>query len=133
MVEDRPRDHEGGSEGGGDSERAARPGDGDGEHWLAQPDVDDIELVKVLHALGDPVRLRLLKVYADGEQYSCAPDVLGLAHLHKSTVSHHMRIMREAGVTATRVVGRGRYVQLRRADLDARFPGLLDALIKALP
>ncbi|MEU3373364.1 ArsR family transcriptional regulator [Streptomyces sp. NPDC006660] len=136
MVEDRPRDHEGGSEGAarpgdGDGGRAGRPGDGD--HWLAQPDVDDIELVKVLHALGDPVRLRLLKVYADGEQYSCAPDLLGLAHLHKSTVSHHMRIMREAGVTATRVVGRGRYVQLRRADLDARFPGLLDALIKALP
>ncbi|MFE9372684.1 ArsR/SmtB family transcription factor [Streptomyces sp. NPDC006711] len=155
MVEDRPQDHEGGSEGGGDGERVARPGvgdgaragrpgdgdgdgaravcPGDGDHWLAQPDVDDIELVKVLHALGDPVRLRLLKVYADGEQYSCAPDLLGLAHLHKSTVSHHMRIMREAGVTATRVVGRGRYVQLRRADLDARFPGLLDALIKALP
>ncbi|GGP35820.1 ArsR/SmtB family transcription factor [Streptomyces melanogenes] len=101
--------------------------------WLAQPDAREIELVKVLHALGDPVRLRLLKVYADGEQYSCAPGALGLDHLHKSTVSHHMRIMREAGVTSTRVVGRSRYVRLRRDDLDARFPGLLDALIKALP
>ncbi|XUL90114.1 ArsR/SmtB family transcription factor [Streptomyces galilaeus] len=101
--------------------------------WLPQPDVEDIELVKVLQALGDPVRLGLLKVYATGERFSCAPDALGVAHLHKSTVSHHMRIMREAGLTSTRAVGRNRYVQLRRDDLDARFPGLLDSLIKSLP
>ncbi|MFJ8314219.1 MULTISPECIES: ArsR/SmtB family transcription factor [unclassified Streptomyces] len=104
----------------------------DGEQ-LPQPDVADIELVKVLHALGDPVRLWLLKVYSDGERYSCAPDALGLGHLHKSTVSHHMRIMRESGVTSTRVVGRNRYVSLRREDLDTRFPGLLAALIASLP
>ncbi|MFG2721412.1 ArsR/SmtB family transcription factor [Streptomyces sp. NPDC048416] len=108
-------------------------GPGGDSKWLTQPDVADIELVKVLHALGDPVRLWLLKVYADGEQHSCAPDLLGLGHLHKSTVSHHMRTMREAGVTSTRVVGRNRYVRLRRDDLDARFPGLLDSLIKSLP
>ncbi|MFE2418900.1 ArsR/SmtB family transcription factor [Streptomyces hokutonensis] len=101
--------------------------------WLPQPDVEDIELVKVLQALGDPVRLSLLKVYATGERFSCAPDALGVAHLHKSTVSHHMKIMREAGLTSTRAVGRNRYVQLRRDDLDARFPGLLDSLLKSLP
>ncbi|GGU20752.1 ArsR/SmtB family transcription factor [Streptomyces violascens] len=108
--------------------------DGDpGGEQLPQPEVADIELVKVLQALGDPVRLWLLKVYADGDQYSCRPGALGLDHLHKSTVSHHMRILRESGVTSTRVVGRNRYVRLRREDLDARFPGLLDALIGALP
>ncbi|MET7566997.1 metalloregulator ArsR/SmtB family transcription factor [Streptomyces sp. NPDC005492] len=101
--------------------------------WLAQPDVDDIELVRVLQALGDPVRLWLLKMYASGERFTCSPDALGIAHLHKSTVSHHMKILREAGLTATRVVGRNRYVQLRRDDLDARFPGLLDALLKSVP
>ncbi|MFF3909413.1 ArsR/SmtB family transcription factor [Streptomyces sp. NPDC001848] len=101
--------------------------------WLPQPDVDDIELVKVLHALGDPVRLSLLKVYSTGRHFSCAPDALGLPHLHKSTVSHHLKIMREAGLTSTRASGRNRYVELRRADLDARFPGLLDAVINALP
>lgn len=107
--------------------------DGEEGEWLPQPDADDIELVKVLHALGDPVRLWLLRVYSTGEQFSCAPDALGVSHLHKSTVSHHMRIMREAGLTSTRAVGRNRFVRLRRDDLDARFPGLLDALLKSLP
>jgi DNA-binding transcriptional ArsR family regulator len=108
-------------------------GHSEGGEWLPQPEAAEIELVRVLHALGDPVRLMLLKKYAGGEQFSCAPDALGVGHLHKSTVSHHMKIMREAGITSTRAVGRNRYVQLRRADLDARFPGLLDAVLKALP
>ncbi|MEU9112693.1 transcriptional regulator [Streptomyces sp. NPDC048483] len=108
-------------------------GAGDGEGTLLeQPAPGDIQLVKVLHALGDPTRLHLLWIYASGEQYDCSSDRLGLGHLHKSTVSHHMRIMREAGITSTRVVGRNRYVQLRRADLDARFPGLLEGLLKSL-
>ncbi|UKY52131.1 ArsR/SmtB family transcription factor [Streptomyces inhibens] len=108
-------------------------GDGDDAGALLdQPGSGEIELVKVLHALGDPTRLHLLRIYASGDQYDCSSERLGLGHLHKSTVSHHMRIMREAGITSTRVVGRNRYVQLRRADLDARFPGLLDALLKSL-
>ncbi|REK88327.1 ArsR family transcriptional regulator [Streptomyces inhibens] len=108
-------------------------GDGDDAGALLdQPGSGEIELVKVLHALGDPTRLHLLRIYASGEQCDCSSERLGLGHLHKSTVSHHMRIMREAGITSTRVVGRNRYVQLRRADLDARFPGLLDALLKSL-
>ncbi|MFF1902641.1 ArsR/SmtB family transcription factor [Kitasatospora sp. NPDC058218] len=101
------------------------------EH-LPQPATADIELVAVLHALGDPVRLRLLASYADGGEHSCDPRHLGLDHLHKSTVSHHMRVLREAGVTSTRVAGRNRFVSLRRTDLDARFPGLLDALLAAV-
>ncbi|MGW3075726.1 ArsR/SmtB family transcription factor [Kitasatospora sp. NPDC001132] len=96
---------------------------------LPQPATADIELVTVLHALGDPVRMTLLLSYADGGEHSCDPRGLGLEHLHKSTVSHHMRVLREAGVTTTRVAGRNRFVSLRRADLDARFPGLLDALL----
>ncbi|MEU7179848.1 MULTISPECIES: ArsR/SmtB family transcription factor [Streptomyces] len=115
-----------------DAEPLKRPENeiGDGE-LLEQPDAADIELVKVLHALGDPTRLHLFRVYADGERYSCSSERLGVGHLHKSTVSHHMRIMREAGITATRAVGRNRYVRLRRADLDARFPGLVETLLRA--
>jgi len=98
---------------------------------LPQPDLADIDLVTVLHALGDPVRMTLLLSYADNAEHSCDPRGLGLDHLHKSTVSHHMRVLREAGVTTTRVSGRNRFVSLRRTDLDTRFPGLLDALLSA--
>ncbi|MGK4579261.1 ArsR/SmtB family transcription factor [Kitasatospora sp. HPMI-4] len=99
---------------------------------LPQPETADIELVRVLHALGDPVRLQLLAIYADGAEHTCDPRGLGLDQLHKSTVSHHMRVLREAGVTTTRTAGRNRFVRLRRDDLDARFPGLLDALLGSL-
>ncbi|MHA5048669.1 ArsR family transcriptional regulator [Streptomyces sp. SD15] len=51
-----------------------------------------------------------------------------------------MRITREAGLTSreaaltsTRAVGRNRFVRRRRDDLDARFPGLLDALPTSAP
>ncbi|OKJ15993.1 ArsR/SmtB family transcription factor [Kitasatospora sp. CB01950] len=98
---------------------------------LPQPAAADIDLVTVLHALGDPVRMTLLLSYADGAEHSCDPGGLGLEHLHKSTVSHHMRVLREAGVTTTRVAGRNRLVSLRRTDLDTRYPGLLDALLAA--
>ncbi|MFI1970317.1 transcriptional regulator [Streptomyces cinnamoneus] len=99
---------------------------------LPQPAVEDIALEKVLQALGDPVRLHLFTVYANGEQYDCSSERLGVDHLHKSTISHHMRVMREAGVTSTRVVGRNRYVRLRREDLDTRFPGLVATLLRAV-
>ncbi|MFF5130914.1 ArsR/SmtB family transcription factor [Streptomyces syringium] len=102
------------------------------DEWLPQPATDEIELVKVMHALGDPVRMQLLSVFLDGKEHGCGLEGLGLDHLHKSTVSHHMRVLREAGVTATRVAGRNRLVQLRKADLDARFPGLTDALLTAM-
>ncbi|MCW2972004.1 MAG: transcriptional regulator, ArsR family, partial [Thermoleophilia bacterium] len=46
-----------------------------------------------------------------------------------STASYHLRLLREAGVTRTRAEGTTRYMSLRRADLDARFPGLVDAMI----
>jgi DNA-binding transcriptional ArsR family regulator len=103
------------------------------DEQLPQPATADIDLVTVLQARGDPVRMRLLTSYADDREHSCDPRHLGLDHLHKSTVSHHMRVLREAGLTTTRVAGRNRYVSLRRADLDTRFPGLLDALLASAP
>ncbi|MGY2030600.1 hypothetical protein ACW9HR_26090 [Nocardia gipuzkoensis] len=46
-----------------------------------------------------------------------------------ATASHHWKVLRDAGVTTTFASGRNRLVQLRRADLNERFPGLLDAVI----
>lgn len=95
---------------------------------LDQPATRDLELTTVLQALGDPMRLRIVRELAgceDGER-TCGSIDLGIS---KATRSHHFRVLREAGITNTRVEGTHRHVSLRRADLDERFPGLLDAIL----
>ncbi|MEV6103389.1 ArsR family transcriptional regulator [Streptomyces sp. NPDC051940] len=98
---------------------------------LPQPAAEEIELVRVLHALADPARLWLFRLYAQDGELGCSPEAVRLGHLHKSTVSHHFKVLREAGLTSTRAVGRERRVRLRREELDRRFPGLVDALLTA--
>jgi DNA-binding transcriptional ArsR family regulator len=94
---------------------------------LDQPQVDAIELADVLHALSDPARLEIVRgLAADGER-QCGTFDLGLT---KATRSHHFKVLREAGLTHTRVVGTARYVRLRRDELEAKFPGLLDAVTR---
>jgi DNA-binding transcriptional ArsR family regulator len=97
---------------------------------IFQPATEDLDLTTVLQALGDPVRLKIVRMLAaDGEQVCGAID-LGIS---KSTRSHHFKTLREAGVTLTRVEGTHRHVSLRRDDLQARFPGLLDAVLLTQP
>ncbi|MCF3182696.1 helix-turn-helix transcriptional regulator [Streptomyces polychromogenes] len=93
---------------------------------MGQPHDRERDLAAVLHALGDPVRLALLRRMAEHGECACSPDGLDVP---RSTLSNHWRILREAGVTRTRHVGKARLMTLRRADLDLRFPGLLDAVL----
>lgn len=93
-----------------------------------EPARDQLELPKVLHALSDPVRLDVVRQLASGSECRCG--TMG-APVSKSTLSHHLRVLREAGVTHTRPDGTTRYVSLRREDLEERFPGLLDAVLQA--
>lgn len=93
---------------------------------MEQPDYADVDLAVVLHALGDPVRLALVRGMAEHGESACSPDGVDVP---RSTLSNHWRILREAGITQTRRVGKARLMVLRRADLDARFPGLLAAVL----
>ncbi|MQY04728.1 ArsR/SmtB family transcription factor [Actinomadura macrotermitis] len=99
---------------------------------LPQPARADIDFIALMHALADPVRLRMVGLLADGRERTCLGVVEALG-MNASTMSHHFRVLRESGVTSTRKTGRVRYVTLRRDDLDARFPGVLDAAIGAVP
>ncbi|MEV0248560.1 helix-turn-helix domain-containing protein [Nocardia sp. NPDC050712] len=90
---------------------------------LYHPDAAAIRLVDVLAALGHPVRLEIIHALAGGEERFCG-EILPAAP--KSSLTHHWRALREAGVINQRRVGRKFYLTLRRADLDTRFPGLLD-------
>jgi DNA-binding transcriptional ArsR family regulator len=94
---------------------------------LHHPATDEIELTDVLHALSDPLRLELVRILDEcGQERSCGTFDLPVA---KSTATHHWRVLRECGVVASRTEGTRKYQRLRRADLDARFPGLLDTIL----
>ena len=94
---------------------------------LPHPDVPDIELPAVLFALSDPARLDLVRQLAIQGQLTVAQ--CQTPEVPKSTFSHHLKTLREAGVVRNEPAGRQRTVTLRRAELDARFPGLLDAIL----
>jgi DNA-binding transcriptional ArsR family regulator len=95
---------------------------------VVQPASTDISLPAVMGALSDPVRVAIVKILAADGERMCGTMELGVS---KATRSHHLRVLREAGVTHTRVEGTRRYTSLRRDALDERFPGLLDALLAA--
>lgn len=96
---------------------------------LHYPTPDELQLVEVLHALSDPVRLDLVQILERAEgALSCAQLALPVG---KSTASHHLRVLREAGIVRCREEGTRRYYTLRRDELEARFPGLLDTVLRA--
>jgi DNA-binding transcriptional ArsR family regulator len=95
---------------------------------LHHPRIDEVSLPDVLHALSDPVRLKIVRSLAEREEQSCSAVE---ASVSKSTLSHHFKVLREAGLTHTRVNGTHRYVSLRRDELEVRFPGVLDSVLEA--
>ena len=100
------------------------------EPQYPSPDMADVQLVTVLSALADPIRLDIVRALADGQPHPKTADVWHF-DVQKSTLSHHFRILREAGLTRTIVEGRSHAIQLRRAELDERFPGLVASLLVA--
>ena len=91
-----------------------------------QPEVESVELADVLHALSDPVRLEIVRNLAlNGER--CCGDLE--VSVSKSTLSHHLKVLRQAALTQTRADGTQRLVSLRKAEFESRFPGLLDAIL----
>jgi DNA-binding transcriptional ArsR family regulator len=97
---------------------------------LAHPDRSAIQIESVLHALADPIRLRIVRELArvGDEGIACGTVELPVT---KSTRTHHFRILREAGVVYMRPLGTSRISTLRRDDLDALYPGLLDSILTA--
>lgn len=95
---------------------------------LYHPDKKDISLAGVLYALGDPIRLEIVKRLAEKGEQPCAALDFSIA---KSTMSHHFKVLRESGVLYCRKEGTQHINSLRRQDLDIRFPGLLDAVLQS--
>lgn len=87
-----------------------------------------MSLPEVLYALSDPLRLKIVRQLAEEGEMSCGTfDV----RMPKSSLSHHFKVLRDAGVIATRGEGVRRMNSLRREELDAAFPGLMQAVLNA--
>ena len=99
---------------------------------VAEPAAANFELPRVLAALADRHRLATVRFVARTGESWCARVMqdVGL-EMSKSTFSHHLRIMREAGLVTKRIQGAKGYAQLRKQDVDHRFPGLLDSILNA--
>jgi DNA-binding transcriptional ArsR family regulator len=96
------------------------------------PNREQIELPMVLDCLSDPTRLAIVYNLAKHDQSATELRCGDFnAFSGKSNLAYHFAKLREAGLIQTRIVGTARYMKLRRKDLDARFPGLLDSIIKS--
>jgi DNA-binding transcriptional ArsR family regulator len=97
---------------------------------LHHPAVEQIELPAVLHALSDPVRLEIVRSLHEcgGERRCGGFDV----PVTKSTLTHHFRVLREAGLISQRQDGTARLTRLRLDDVEARFPGVLEPILRAV-
>ena len=100
-----------------------------GSREIPHPATDAIELTAVLRTCGEPIRLAMIRALAAHGEEMRARDVQGAVGLPTSTCSYHLKLLREAGVTRTRPAGTERWISLRRDDLDARFPGLVEVLL----
>jgi DNA-binding transcriptional ArsR family regulator len=97
---------------------------------LHHPAADELELTGVLHALSDPVRLRIVRTLAAEDCGSLRCGAIALP-VTKSTSTHHFRVLRESGVIEQHAQRTSLVNRLRREELDARFPGLLASVLSA--
>jgi DNA-binding transcriptional ArsR family regulator len=94
---------------------------------------EEMDLAAIMHALADPSRLRMVAALDGQAELSCA--ALGQEAgftMAKSTTTHHLGVLRDAGLITTRHEGQRKLATLRRSELDSRFPGLLNAVIAGI-
>ncbi|AUY52813.1 helix-turn-helix domain-containing protein [Streptomyces sp. CB01881] len=95
---------------------------------LAHPATGEIDLFDVLHALSDATRMTIVSILRAEPERACGTFPVDVA---PSTLSHHFKVLREAGVVRQREEANRRLTALRATDLEERFPGLLDAVLAA--
>jgi DNA-binding transcriptional ArsR family regulator len=101
---------------------------------FVHPAAGDITLAGVLGALSDPMRLRIFKKLSESRDgsLSCS-GAAPCPEMAKSTLSHHFRVLRDAGLIHTTKQGVENLNRVRSREVNARFPGLLKAIMKFQP
>ena len=95
---------------------------------LTHPDVSDLDLLDILHALSDPTRMTIVQTLLAEPERACGTFPVDVA---PSTLTHHFRVLREAGLIHQRQDGNRRWTSLRQSDVDSRFPNLLETVVAA--
>ena len=97
---------------------------------MTEPAIETVTIDVVLSALADPIRLGLVRSLDAVGDWTCGSDVLKSMDvtIGRSTLSHHIKVLREAGLVRTRVDGTRRLLAVRHEELERRFPGLLAML-----
>lgn len=94
---------------------------------LFHPNTEQLCLSTILNALGDPTRLQIIQKLALQRETTCSCCNIDLP---KSALSHHFKVLRESGLINVRIDGKQRFLSIRYEDLETRFPGLLDSVIR---
>jgi DNA-binding transcriptional ArsR family regulator len=100
---------------------------------LTHPHISDVTVASILHALSDPVRIRIVgELLKTRDGMNCTEMTVKLAQpMAKSTCSQHYRVLREAGLISSERKGVDLSSRVRDADLETRFPGLLASILES--
>jgi DNA-binding transcriptional ArsR family regulator len=96
---------------------------------FVHPAKEDITLDGVLGALADPMRLKIMRSLMAVEGCMSCSEAAPCPNMAKSTLSHHFRILREAGLIRTSKIGVENRNVVRAEEINQRFPGLLNLIL----
>lgn len=97
---------------------------------IKHPSIDQVELTDIMYALSDPTRVEIVARLANaGRKMTCGEFDLNRP---KSSMSHHFKILRSAGLVETLIEGTEHMNALRVAEIEQKFPGVLQSILRAL-
>lgn len=97
---------------------------------IKHPAMEQVELTDIMYALSDPTRLEIVARLAKaGRKMTCGEFDLNRP---KSSMSHHFKILRSAGLVETLIEGTEHMNTLRVAEIEQKFPGVLQSILKSL-
>jgi DNA-binding transcriptional ArsR family regulator len=97
---------------------------------IKHPSLEQVELTDIMYALSDPTRLEIVGRLANaGRKMTCGEFDLNRP---KSSMSHHFKILRAAGLVETLIEGTEHLNALRVEEIEQKFPGVLQSVLRAL-
>jgi DNA-binding transcriptional ArsR family regulator len=100
---------------------------------LFHPAIEDVTVEGILHALSDPVRAAIFAEIAGSTCAVACSNFLEVREkaIPKSSLSQHFKLLREAGLVLSERLGVEMRNTSRCTEIEARFPGLLPAILQA--